>query len=139
MGLGIAQACFPRQLAVGRGRSPIDRAHGLVEHAAERIDAGEVHRNGGEVDPFAGQIAGDVRDRRLHPWRRIGRAGARRLRRQPPLGRRPIGLRKLHAGQPALAPGDAAGTDGGVEQAMVNLGGPVRHWTIMPVEGRRRV
>src|SRR5215470_11741062 len=45
------EAEFLRERAVGRGRSPGEVTHQLVELATERIEAGQIDRNGREIDP----------------------------------------------------------------------------------------
>ena len=85
--LPIGRTELARQLAIGRGVAPGERAHRLVERPAERIEAGEIDRDRGEVDRLAREIAPDVGDQRRDPRRRLGGAGACGSRGEPPLGR----------------------------------------------------
>jgi hypothetical protein len=116
----LLQADPPSEHAVGRGGAPSKRAHRTIKLAAERIESREIDRNRGKVDVFAAEIARDVGDQRRNPGGRRSRARAMRPRAQATLGRGPVAPGQLHGHEPAIIPGDAAGSEHGVEDAMID-------------------
>jgi hypothetical protein len=99
--------------------TPGQRAHGRVELLAERIEAGEVNRDGSEVDRLAREIAPDVGDNSRDRRRRLGGAGACGLGGKAPFGGGAILLRQLHAGEATVIPCHPARPDRGAEDVVV--------------------